>query len=495
MSHKKDFIKDTFLYGLGSGIRKFIAIFLLPFYTRALTPDDYGVLSSVSTFAMLFSAFIDLGLDSATSYFFLTNKNEKEKGSILFTLLVLRLFTFIPSLILTLFSSQISAILFGTTEYTWVVFLTCLTMPFTFLVSEQTYIYRYFRQPMKYNHITIIQSIISIGLGISLVVILKYGIIGARLATLVSTAIILPFTFLTFTRKKYVYKFSMQWTKKLLRFGYPLVGAAIATWIFQSSDRFFLLHYSNLKEIGWYSIGQTFSQPLLILNTAVQMSFGVLFLKVYNEDTNYEKKNSKKMAIDSFNLYLVASISISLFLSIFSLELLNFITTKEYLQGALAIPFMCFSLVCSQAYQTMGPGITLAEKNYHYTWITIVTAVINVILNFLLIPSLGFVGAAIATLISFIVYWLVKFYVSQRYFYINYKVKRILAYFLICLIISLIVPLSYFYYELHIKFILKLFLFMIGLLLPGFLNILKLTAIRSYVSYIRNKISLKLLKK
>lgn len=488
MSHKKDFLKDTFFYGLGSGIRKFIAIFLLPFYTRALTPEDYGILSSLSTFAMLFSAFIDLGLDSATSYFYLTNKNEKEKGQILFTLLIIRLFTFIPSLILSLFSSQISTILFGSTEYNWVVFLTCLTMPFTFLVSEQTYIYRYLRKPLKYNYVTIFQSIISIGLGISLVVILKYGIIGAKLATLVSTAIVLPYTFLTFTRKHYVYKFSMHWAKKLIRFGYPLIGAAIATWVFQSSDRFFLLHYSNLKEIGWYSIGQTFSQPLLLLNIAVQMSFGVLFLKVYNEDIDNEKKKAKKMAIDSFNIYLVAGTSVSLFLSIFSLELLSVITTKEYLKGALAIPFLCFSLICSQAYQVMGPGITLAEKNYHYTWITIVTATINIFLNFLFIPTLGFVGAALATLISFIVYWFVKLYVSQKYFYINYNVKIILIYFFLSLVISLSVPLSYFYLDLNIKLIMKLLLLISGLLLPIIFKIIEFSTLKSFISDIRNRL-------
>ena len=487
MGNKKDFLKDVFLYGFGNGVRKFIGIFLLPFYTRALTPEDYGILSSLSTFTLLFCAVIDIGLDSATSYYYLTRKNEKEKGQILFTLLILRLLTFVPALLLSLFSTQISTALFGSTAYSWVVFISCLTIPFSFLLSEQTYVYRYLRQPMKYNYVTIVQSVISIGLGVSLVVIMKYGIIGARLATLISTAFILPFTFITFTYKQYVYKFSIHWAKKLIKFGYPLIGAAIATWIFQSSDRFFLLHYSDLKEIGWYSIGQTFSQPLLLLNTAVQMSFGVLFFKIYGQDPDPAKLNSKKMAIDSINLYMVAAITISVFLSVFSLELLSIVTTKEYLKGALAIPFLCFSMVCSQAYQTMGPGITLKEKNYHYTWITVATAILNIVLNFIFIPSMGFVGAALATVISFFAYWMIKFHISQKYFRIDYQTTGIVLYFLSSLAISVFIPINYFYFDLKINIFYKILIFCFSLFLPVVFKIIDLKSIRLTIKSIKDK--------
>jgi O-antigen/teichoic acid export membrane protein len=487
MGHEKEFLRDTFLYGMGSGVRKLIGFFLLPFYTRVLTPGDYGVLSSVATFAMLLSAFIDIGLDSATSYYYLTSKDEKEKGQILFTLLILRLLTFVPSILLSFFSHQISLLLFGSGSYTWIVFLTCITIPFSFLLSEQTYVYRYLRKPMNYNYVTVIQSIMSIGLGISLVVVLKYGIIGAQLSSLISTAFILPFTFLMFTRKQYVFKFSSYWAKKLIKFGYPLIGAAIATWVFQSSDRFFLLHYSNLTEIGWYSIGQTFSQPLLLLNTAVQMSFGVLFLRTYNEDTDLDKINSKKMAISSFNLYLVAGISISLILSIFSIEMLKIITTKDYLRGALAIPFLCFSSICSQAYQTMGMGITLAEKTYYYTWITVMTAVINIILNILFIPSMGFVGAALATLISFIIYWIIKVYYDQKFFPIAYPFTRVFIYFFVTLIISLFVPVSFFFFNIKITVILKALLLIIGLMFPFILKLIEFSTVKSVFISVRNR--------
>lgn len=488
MGHKKEFLKDTFLYGLGSGIRKFIAIFLLPFYSRALTPADYGILSSMATFAMLFSAFIDIGLDSATSYYYLTGKDEKEKGKILFTLLVLRLLTFIPAIILSFFSNHISIILFGSDSYTWIVFISCITIPFSFLLNEQTYVYRYLRKPLEYNYITIIQSIMSIGLGISLVVLLKYGVIGAQLSSLISTAFILPFTFFLFTRKQYVFEFSFLWAKKLIKFGYPLIGAALATWVFQSSDRFFLLHYSNLTEIGWYSIGQTFSQPLLLLNTAVKMSFGVLFLKTYNEDTSEDKTNSKEMAISSFNLYLVAGISIALALSIFSIDLVKIITTKDYLKGALAIPFLSFSLICSQAYQTMGVGITLAKKTYYYTWITIATAILNIILNILFIPSMGFVGAALATLISFVLYWTVKVYFDQKFFPISYPFARIFLYFFVSLCTSLFLPISFFYTNLHVTLLIKILLLIIGLFFPFVFKLIDFAIFRSVALSIKSRI-------
>lgn len=208
MSLNKEFIKDALVYGLGSGIRKFIGIFLLPFYSSALTPEDYGVLSSLGTFAMLFSAFLDVGLDSATAYYYLTDNEEKEKGRILFTTLCIRLLTFIPSIVLSFFSESISLMLFGTNEYTWVVFILCITIPFSFLFSEQAHVFRYRREPIKYDYVTIVSGLMSLLLGVTLVLGLRYGSIGSQSASLFSVVFILPFTYFFFTRKQYEFSFS-----------------------------------------------------------------------------------------------------------------------------------------------------------------------------------------------------------------------------------------------------------------------------------------------
>lgn len=479
MGYKKDFLFDSVIYGLGNGIKKFIGFFLLPFYTRALTPEDYGLLGTLTTFTMLLSAFLNFGLDSATGYYYFKAKGEEEKGKVLFAHLLLRLVGIIPPMILSFFSSSISLAFFKTEDYTWLVFISIMLEPVNLLMSEQSHIYRYFRKPMSYNITTIVKSVTNVGLGISLVVILKWGVLGAQMASILSSSVVIAGSFFFFTRNKYTWQFSWFWIKKMMRFGFPLIWAGLATWVFNSIDRFFLLHYKDLNEIGFYSVGTTFSQPILLINTAVQMSFGVLFFKLYNDEQDEEKPKAKKMAVESFNIYLYGSVLAAAFLSLFGVDLVNLLATKNYGPAALSIPFITFSAIAGQAYQLMGPGITLAEKNWHYTWITILTALINIGLNFLLIPRWGFIGAAGSTLISFIIFWLIKQLISHLYFKINYPYIRISIYYLIGLSVSLIIPFFEFYGQMEVSILLKVSMIILLGILPFALKLFPLKLLKS----------------
>ena len=113
MSHKKAFAKDAVIYGLGKGIKKFIGIFLLPFYTRALSPEEYGILNTITTVMFMISAFLNMGLDTARGFYYFRAPAE-EKGQVLYNLFLVRILTIIPSVIPALFSGQISLLLFKT---------------------------------------------------------------------------------------------------------------------------------------------------------------------------------------------------------------------------------------------------------------------------------------------------------------------------------------------------------------------------------------------
>ncbi len=439
MAFSKDFAQDTIVYGLGRGLKKFIGIFLLPFYTRALSIDDYGVLETLSTMTMLGAAFFSVGLDSAVGFYFF-KAGKKEQGKVTYTLFILRLLTFIPSLIPVLLSKQLSIAMFGTAEYVIPVAISSMLIPVSLMMDEQSKLLRYYRKPWMFTYSTVLKSLINVLLGITLVVILSYGIVGSLVASIISSITAVLFVFFLFSRKKYNYRFSWHWAAKLFKFGFPVMWAGFAIWLMDSSDRFFLLHYGNLTEIGRYSIGNTFSQPVMLLNMAVQMSFSVLFFDFYYKEESCDKATSKQIAIAGFNYYFAASLLLSLGLSVFGHTLVPWITTPEYTAGALAIPFLTFSHIAAQSYQTMSPGIIISGKTWHFTWITAVAALINVVLNILLIPTYGFTGAALATFISFFVYWVIKIVVAHSYFPIQYPFVKIFATYFLLFAMSLIVP-------------------------------------------------------
>ena len=478
MSFSKDFAKDTIVYGLGRGMKKFIGIFLLPFYTRALSVDEYGVLETLSTMTMLGAVFLSVGLDSAVGFYFFKS-GEKERGKVTYTLFVIRLLTFLPSLIPVFLSKQISIALFGTEEYVIPVALSSLLIPISLLTDEQTKLLRYFRKPWLFSYSMILKSLINVMLGITLVVWLSYGVSGSLTARLISSIVVIFFIFVFFSRKRYDFNFSFDWAKKLFRFGFPVMWAGLAIWIMGSSDRFFLLHFSDLAEIGKYSIGNTFSQPVLLLNMAVQMSFSVLFFDFFYKEEDENKTISKRIAIAGFNHYFSASLMLSLLLSIFGKDIVPWITTPEYTAGALAIPFLTFSYIAAQSYQTMSPGIIISGKTWHFTWITAVAALLNIILNFYLIPLCGFTGAAMATFFSFFVYWVIKIIVAHKYFPIEYPFWKIFISYFVLLFLATFIPFMEIRYEYKFSYLVHIVVFFSGFMVLKLMGFIKFESIRN----------------
>jgi O-antigen/teichoic acid export membrane protein len=438
MGDKKTFVKDTVVYGLGNGLKKFIGLFLLPFYTRALSVGEFGMLETLGTAAALLGGFLSIGLESAGGFYYF-KATGNQKGDVLSSVFYLRLLSFLLLIPILFFQESLSLLLFDNPSYGSLIVLLCLLVPVNLLMSEQSHLLRYFRQPWRYNLLTIIKSLVNIGLGISLVIWLKKGVEGAMWARIGSSLLVVVLAFGVFNYRKYSFHFSREWARRLLKYGFPLIWAGLAAWIYNSSDRFFLLYYHDLHEVGLYSIGAIFSQPVLLVNMAVQMSFGVLFFQSYYGEQDKEKPRTRKMAIDIFVLYLAGAVILSTGLSVFADLLIPFVATPDYAEGAKVVPFLVFSYIAAQSYQTMGPGISLAEKTWHFSWITGLTAVLNIGLNFLLVPRFGVIGAGIATLISFVVYWQIKVRVAAKYFPLSYPFFRIMLFFFLGLGVSLVV--------------------------------------------------------
>lgn len=485
MSDLKTFSKDAVVYGLGSGIKKFIGLFLVPFYTRALTPADFGILDTMASGIVLTFTLFNLGLDSATSYYFYRIEDKKEQGSFLFTAFVIRLITVVPCLFLTFFAKAISVALFGSDQYTLLVLISCMIIPINLLMIDQEHVYRFYRLPWKYNILTIMKALINVGLGITLVLIYKKGILGAQIATFLSSTIVIIFSFVFYTRKIYHYKFNITWAKKIIKYGFPIVWGGIAVWVYSLSNRFFLLHYKSLTQIGYYSIGDTFSQPILLINMAVQMSYNVLFFSIYNQEKGGEKIRSRKLASDTVKLFLMVTISIALFLSIFSSDILRLITTPKYLPGAIIIPILTFSYITSQLYQIINVGIFLSEKTWNFTLILVISSIANVGSNFLLIPRFGYIGAAFANLISYATCLFLGYLIAQHYFRISYQIRKLTLYLVLGFITAISVPFLEINYNIHLHFLLKTLLFLAGLTLPVVLSILTIKKIKQeYIPYV-----------
>lgn len=488
MSNIKKLSKDTLIYGTGRVLKKLIGLFLLPFYTRALSPDQYGILNTLATISSFVIIAFGIGLGGATSrYFFIADK-AKDKKKIIYTSSLIRLFSYsLPVSVLVIFAKNFSMILFNSTKYTWAIRLSSITILFTAFMQIQEQIFRYYREPIKYGIINVVRSLTNPIFGILFVVILQWGVFGATLSSMVSTFIVLSLAFFVFTKTYYIFSYSWKWAKKMIKFGFPLIFTGLLLWINGMSDRFFLLHFSNLEQIGYYSISNTFSQPILLLNQALQMSALVFVFSMYNKEDDPKKPETKKFLTQLWHLYLSISAIITLFISIFSYEIVSIITTEEYINGILGIPLLSFGLIFQQSYHITGNGMTLKENTKPYAWIMLIAAATNVGLNFYFVPKLGFVGASITTTISNFTYFLVSYFWSQKYFYIKRSFIKPLLYILISLGIAIFFPFAKLQFNIDTNLFHKFIAIIIALILPFLFGMLRIEYIRNLLNKLKKK--------
>jgi len=435
----KRLAKDSFIYSIGGLTGQFLGIFLVPIYTRIFSSNQYGIIDLISTVTAFITLFLVLGTDSAVARFYIDSDDDRDKKLTASTALYFKLLSVpLVILVLILYSHELSLLIFKDESYSKYLIIALLSIPFAMCHSFFLYMLRWMFQTVRYAVLSVGLVLASASLTIYLVVFLGKGIIGIYWANLITYAI---FSLIGFwlTRENYTLTFSFERLKELLAFGIPLVPAAIAFYLMTYSDRYFLIYFTDLKEVGLYSIGNKVASLLGLVTMGFAMAWGPLVYDTYREE------DSKRTYSKVFDYFSIATAFIVLILSVFSRELLTIFTTEEYIAAYIVVPFLVTSLaVYTAGDYILAIGLGIAKKTIHRGRIGVIAAVVNIFLNSLLIPFYGMVGAAIATLISFLLFGYLLFRKSQKYYYINYNFS---ANFKMYAVVALIIFIVYFLFN------------------------------------------------
>ena len=157
--------------------------------------------------------------------------------------------------------------------------------------------------------------------------------------------------------------------------------------------------------------------------------------------STYREDNIKPVYIRVMNYVVSATLLIVIGLSLFSHEILIVFTTPQYHGAYVVVPLLALYLAFYHLGLRMSLGIHIAKKTFHFTWISAVTAAVNIGLNFLLVPPYGMIGAATATLACSIVWYVLLVSISQRYYHIAYNFP---SFFKILIVAAIIIAIHYF---------------------------------------------------
>jgi O-antigen/teichoic acid export membrane protein len=407
------------VFGVTGVINRALGFFLIPVYTYYVRPREYGILAILMIILGAIPLILRMGLGNALlrSWY---DYEENDRPILATTVFIFLLITSIPILLLfAYFSSETSAYLFESNSYSQhLQLIYILAFLEIFNVVPDTLL-RLRNASIQYSICQTVGFIFQLTINISLVVYWEMGIKGILIANLIG-AILENGLMFSITLSQMKFGFNVSELKKMLVFGTPLIFGRLSAICFQWIDRFFLKYYTDLRQVGLYTLGNQLTTPISLL---VSMPFGMIWANMQVSVMN--DKDAKEYYARMLTYVVYGSSFLALGLSILVEDVLRIFATAKYWEAATIVPLLALAAVFDVANPTLGVGISLLRKSYFSPIIVAVAALSNILLNALLIPRMGMTGAAIATLISYIIISILRYVVSDKLLHIDYEWGRV----------------------------------------------------------------------
>lgn len=455
MSTLKKLAGQTAVYGLSSILGRLLNYLLVPLYTLSFTTSEYGIVSEFYAYVAFLTVLLTFGLE--TTYFRFINKSENGEKTFneIFSLVLIISGIF---LILILIFAQGIANLMLLPQYqnvvVWFGFILAFDATSSILLAKL----RHQNNPKKFAFI----NLSSIGLNVILnLIFILYakrevdaGNTDGLAAMIYSPVIGLGYIFianlcssllkpLLFYKELSVYKFtfSKAQAKTLLLFAAPLAIAGFAGIVNETIDRPMLKYLvyaqtNDLKfaesQVGIYSA----NYKLAILITLFIQAFRYAAEPFFFAQEKNEDKSKVYSKIMTWFVIVVVTIfvGVSLNLDIFKW----FIPNQDYWVGLSVVPVLLLANVFLGIYYNQSIWYKLADRPMFGAYIAIGGAIVTIILNLVLIPLIGYLGSAWATLLVYSGMCAASWYLGQKHYPIKYNLRKVLFYLVASVIIVVV---------------------------------------------------------
>ena len=389
------------LIGITNLIVSFSGLILLPILTKNLSIEEYGMWVQIVVTIGFFVPLATLGLRGASSRFLAGEKDVKVVRKGFYSIFaVVSVTSFILFILIFVFSKPIAIALFGGTEAEYFV---RLFSPLIFLGGMNAVLTEYFvtfQKIKKYSSLSLLETALQIML-ISYFLLAGFGLFGAVISLLILNVLMLILKFLLIVPQLKITFPSYSLVRKYLTFSTPLIPAILCYWIYTVSDRYVVGFFLGMASVGVYSASYNLGGIVSLFYGPISVVLLPTLSQLYEAHKIEEIKTHLKYLM---KFYLMLAIPTAFGLTVLSKPLLVTFTTSEFISGFIIIPIIALATIFFNFGSITGNVLILYKKTRTFGLITIMSALINLILNIILVPLIGISGAAIATLITFAFY-------------------------------------------------------------------------------------------
>ncbi|OHB63551.1 MAG: hypothetical protein A2Y77_03420 [Planctomycetes bacterium RBG_13_62_9] len=278
-----------------------------------------------------------------------------------------------------------------------------------------------------YSAFAIWQSVAGFSLGITLALVLGFGIAGLLLGPALSIAAALPLLWTNAmergTRIRFR-KMDMQAVRATFAYGLPLVLGNLAAWVLGLSDRYILAMFRTSTEVGLYALSYNIAdKSLMLLVTLFMMASGPFSIHVWE---NSGEKASKEFVTDVTRFYLLLCVPPVVGLSILSKLVVGVLGGPAYVHGHTIVPFVLLGVLLFGLQQRFHYGLLFHQKTGPITLAIVIAGVLKVFLNLLFVPRYGYFGAAVTTLACYAVLLFLLIWFSRYLFVWRFPFRSLL---------------------------------------------------------------------
>jgi O-antigen/teichoic acid export membrane protein len=417
-SHYRDILKHSGVYGLGQVLSRLASVLMLPLYTHFLRPADYGTIAILDLTAGVVGIIIGGGMVSAVSRYHFDTDAVDEQNAVWWTgltvVITLCTLAVAPAF---LFRASLARLTLGA-DLARGPYFYALMLPTLWFVTVSQIPDQYMRI-RKWSWLTVAVSlgglIFNIALNIYFVAALGMGVAGVLWGNL-TTGIVTGVVRIVFMARATGWP-TFRWpvAEQLWRFGSPMVVAGLLALVMHQADRYVLRLFRDLGEVGLYSLAYTVGQGVYgVFTIPFQAIWGVVVYEIAKQP------DAKRAYARIFQYYMYALMLFMFGVSLFVRPVFAEFLPAEYMAAVPLVPIVCLAFVFPSAHEHFRVPALLAKQTTSLLLAFATGAVANVVLNLLVVPTYGAVGAAwtsVATYAIFSGVGLVRYRQFDRYEY------------------------------------------------------------------------------
>ena len=455
MNPIKKLAGQTAIYGLSSVIGRLLNYLLVPLYTRCFLPSEYGLVTEIYAYVAFLVVILTYGLETA---FFRFSKKETNKATVYSTSLISLIISSSVFMLLVFMNSSVISVWMGygieNRYIEWFAIIIAIdaisSISFAKLREEE--------KAIRFVIIRLTGIFINVFLNLYFILYKGWGIEYIFISNLISSFVTILLLTPEMLRSKFTFD-TVLW-KKMMLYAYPLLIAGLAGITNETIDRILLKHLQvGLTpekisfELGLYGAFYKLSIIMTLFIQTFRFAAEPFFF------AQHKKKNDKKIYADVMKYFVIFMSVIFLATTIFYDYVISFLGENyNDERGFFVVSILLLANLFLGIFFNLSIWYKLTEKTFFGAYLSIFGATITIIMNVLLIPKIGFVGSAWATLVCYFSMASSSYLLGKKHFPIPYQSSRILLYLLIMLGIYFVV------YTNHLNTIISS-LFLIGFLI------------------------------